>query len=205
MSSISVAAAALQVSERDCEEWLAKFQKHYAPTVANNSIAIVREVFQRAIRAGARFNNPTDSLSPVRIHAKRLELPSREQFLRFVEEIRTGGARQSKDCANLVKFPAYSGVRIGEAKFVTWADANFDRRQLHVRGDPITATKNGEMKFVPMIPELEQMLKQLRAERPNEPATAQSCESSSAIRSRAGAIFREAARLRVMMCCAPRS
>lgn len=63
-------------------------------------------------------------------------------------------------------------MRIGEAKFVTWADANFDRRQLHVRGDPVTATKNGETRYVPMIPELEQMLKELRSERADEPPTA---------------------------------
>jgi integrase len=47
-----------------------------------------------------------------------------------------------------VKFLAYSGVRIGEAKFVTWADANLGRRELHVRGDPETATKNGETRYV---------------------------------------------------------
>ncbi len=103
---------------------------------------------------------------------KRLELPSREEFLRFVEEIRTAGAGQSKDCANLVRFLAYSGVRIGEAKYVTWADADFTRRQLHVRGDPETATKNGETRYVPMIPELEQMLGALRAARVTEPLTA---------------------------------
>jgi len=49
---------------------------------------------------------------------------------------------------------------------------NFARRQLHVRGDPETATKNGETRFVPMIPELERMLTELRAERPNEAPTA---------------------------------
>jgi integrase len=104
------------------------------------------------------------------VRSKRLELPSREEFLRFVEEIRTAGARQSKDCAHLVRFLAYSGVRIGEARFVTWTDVNFARRELHVRGDPVTATKNGETRFVPMIPELEQMLTELRTERPHEPA-----------------------------------
>jgi integrase len=79
--------------------------------------------------------------------------------------MRNADARQSKDCANLVCFLAYSGVRIGEAKHVTWADADFARRQLHVRGDPETATKNGETRFVPMIPDLERMLTELRAER----------------------------------------
>jgi integrase len=106
----------------------------------------------------------------MRVRAKPLELPSREEFLRFVEEIRTAGARQSKDCANLVRFLAYSGLRIGEAKYVTWADVSFARRQLHVRGDPVTATKNSETRYVPMIPELEQMLSEFRKERQNEPS-----------------------------------
>jgi len=161
-----------KVSDRDCEDWITRYQKQYSSTVVNNSIAVLRGVFQEAVRAGARFNNPTAELSRMKVRAKRLQLPSREEFLRFVEEIRTAGARQSKDCANLVQFLAYSGLRIGEAKFVTWGDVDFTKRQLHVRGDPETATKNGEMRFVPMIPELEEMLTRLRAERRNEPLSA---------------------------------
>jgi len=160
-----------RVSDRDCENWLARYQQQYAPTVVNNSIGTLRAVFDEAISTGARFNNPAAGLSRVKVRAKRLALPSREEFLRFVEEIRTAGARQSKDCANLVKFLAYSGVRIGEARFVTWADTNFGRRELHVRGDPETATKNGETRYVPMIPELEQMLTELRRQRPAEAAS----------------------------------
>lgn len=161
-----------KVSERDCQEWLGRFQRQYAPSVVNNGIGTLRAVFAEAVNSGARFGNPAANLSRVRVRAKQLELPSREEFLRFVEEIRTAGARQSRDCANLVRFLAYSGLRIGEAKYVTWADANFARHQLHVRGDPVTATKNGETRFVPIIPELERMLTELRAQRPNEPPTA---------------------------------
>ncbi len=161
-----------KVTERDCEGWLMRYQQQYAPTVVNNSIGTLRAVFDEAISTGARFKNPAAELARVKVRAKRLELPSREEFLRFVEEIRTAGARQSKDCANLVKFLAYSGVRIGEAKFVTWADSNLGRRELHVRGDPDTATKNGETRYVPMIPELKQMLTELRSQRAGEPATA---------------------------------
>lgn len=161
-----------KVSERDCEEWLGRYQQQYAPTVINNSIGTLRAIFEEAVGAGARFNNPAASLSRFKVRAKRLELPSREKFLEFVETIRTAGARQSKDCANLVRFLAYSGVRIGEAKNVTWADVNFARREMHVRGDPETATKNGETRHVPMIPELENMLLELRAERPKEALSA---------------------------------
>ena len=161
-----------KVSNRDCENWLARYQQQYAPSVVNNSIGTLRAVFDEAIRTGARFSNPAASLSWMKVRQKRLELPSREEFLKFVDVIRNAGARQSKDCANLVCFLAYSGLRIGEAKHVTWADADFARRQLHIRGDAQTATKNGETRFVPMIPELERMLTELRAEHPNEPPTA---------------------------------
>ena len=161
-----------KVTGRDCEWWLARYQQEYAPSVVNNAIATLRAIFQEAVSTGARFNNPAAGLSRVKIRQKRLELPSREQFLRFVEEIRTAGARQSKDCANLVCFLAYSGLRLGEAKHVTWADVNFARHQLHVRGDPVTATKNGETRFVPMNPELQRLLTTLRDERPKESATA---------------------------------
>ncbi len=161
-----------KISERDCENWLVRFQHHYAPTVVNNCIGTLRAVFKEAISTGARFNNPTSRLSRVRVRQKQLELPSRQQFLRFVEEIRSAGAGQSKDCANLVRFLAYSGLRIGEARHVTWRDIDFIRARLHVRGDPEYATKNSETRYVPLIPELEQMLKELRAERANEPANA---------------------------------
>jgi integrase len=161
-----------KVSERDCQDWLVRYQRKYAPTVINASIGTLREIFDEAVAAGARFNNPAAELSRVKVRAKRLELPSREKFLEFVEAIRTAGGGYSKGCANLVRFLAYSGVRIGEAKNVTWADVNFARREIHVRGDPETATKNGETRIVPMIPELEKMLKELRADRPKEASSA---------------------------------
>ncbi|PZR79784.1 MAG: hypothetical protein DLM52_00575 [Chthoniobacterales bacterium] len=161
-----------KVSERDCQEWLVRFQRHYAPSVVNNAIGTLRGVFAEAVDSGARFGNPAANLSRMRIRAKQLEFPSREEFLRFVEEIRTAGARQSKDCANLVRFLAYSGLRLGEARFVAWSDVLFDRRQLCVRGHPVTGTKGGESRYVPMIPELEAMLTELRKERSIEPASA---------------------------------
>ena len=68
-----------KVSDNDCEKWLTGFQKAYAPTVVNNGIGVLRPVFQEAIGAVARFNNPAAGLSMMKVRAKRLELPSREE------------------------------------------------------------------------------------------------------------------------------
>src|ERR1700720_3031051 len=70
-----------KVSERDCENWLTRFQQQYAPTVVNNSIGTLRAVFDEAIGTGARFNNPAAALSCVKVRQKRLNLPSRGEFL----------------------------------------------------------------------------------------------------------------------------
>ena len=38
-----------EVSERDCQEWLLRFQKQYAPSVVNNAIGTLRAVFAEAV------------------------------------------------------------------------------------------------------------------------------------------------------------
>lgn len=160
------------ITERNCQNWLSRFQQMYAPTVVNNSIGTLRAVFQGAVEAGARFENPAANLKRVRVRPKVLQLPSREEFDRFVEAIATAGAPQSLDCAALVRFLAYTGLRISEAGFVTWRDVDFKRKQLVVRGDPVTSTKNDEVRVVPFIPQLETMITEMREQRASEPLNA---------------------------------
>jgi integrase len=98
------------------------------------------------------------------------ELPEIDQFDAFVAEIENGGARDSKTCAAPVRFLAYGGFRKTESANITWADCDFVRGKLVVRGDPETGTKNSEIREVPMIPDMRQLLERLHAERPDEPA-----------------------------------
>jgi integrase len=111
-------------------------------------------------------------LKRVKVRQKNLQLPTREQFQQFVNVIETAGAPQSLDCAALVRFLAYSGLRISESWFVTWRDVDFKRKQLLVRGSPLTGTKNDEVRVVSMISQLEEMLIKKREERAEEPPTA---------------------------------
>ena len=160
-----------KINERDCQRWLFQFQQRYAPTVVNNSIGTLRAIFQVAVDAGARFENPTVHLKRVKIRQKHFQLPTREEFEQFVKTIETAGAPQSHDCAALVKFLAYTGLRISESWFVTWRDVDFQRKQLLVRGGE-AGTKNDEIRFVPFIPQLETMLIEMRKQRADEPLTA---------------------------------
>jgi integrase len=154
-----------KITYRDCVDWLQRYQTKYAPSVVNNSIGTLRAIFDEAIERGARFSNPADRLKRVPMRQRPLTLPSRAQFLDFVEAIRRAGARQSKDCAEFVCFLAYTGLRKGEAKFVTWADVDFENSEIIVRGDPLTGNKNNEVRRVPMIPELRDTLATMREAR----------------------------------------
>jgi integrase len=154
-----------RITYRECADWLRCFQAKYAPSVVNNSIGTLRAIFDEAIERGARFSNPAARLKRVPMRQRPLALPGRAQFLDFVEAIRSAGAPQSKDCGDFVSFLAYSGLRKGEAKFVTWSDVDFENGEIIVRGDPLTGTKNNEIRRVPMIPELRDMLAAMREAR----------------------------------------
>jgi integrase len=156
------------ITERECAEWFRKFQERFAASVVNNSIGTLRAIFNEAIDCGARFTNPAARLKRLRIRSKALTLPTRDEFLQFVELIATAGAPQSKACADFVRLLAYSGLRKSEAKFLTWSDVDFLRGNLTVKGDPTTGTKNNEIRRVPLIPELRDLLEELRRGRSGE-------------------------------------
>jgi integrase len=88
-------------------------------------------------------------------------LPSREQFIEFVQAIRSAGGRDSKNCADFVQFVAFTGCRLSEAIAVIWHDIDFNKSEITVRGDAITGTKNSEARRVPMIPELRVLLQRV--------------------------------------------
>ncbi len=47
-----------KLDEADCKLWLSHFREHYAPSVVNGGIQILRSIFQEAVAVGARFSNP---------------------------------------------------------------------------------------------------------------------------------------------------
>ena len=75
----------------------------------------------------------------------------------------------------MVQFLAFGGFRITEAKYITWADCDFVRGKITVRGEPETGLKgrrSGESREVPMIPDMRQLLERMKSERTDEPKTA---------------------------------
>jgi len=167
-----------KITAAECQKWAEGFSKKASSTRYNNTIAALSHVFGHSVQAGARFNNPAADLKRVRVRAKRLTLPSREQFLELIAEIQMAGAWCSRDCADLVRFLAFTGCRKGEAAEVTWGDIDFQSRLLAIRGDGETGTKNWTTRHIPLIPDAFALLRRMRDERPEEP------ESEKALRVR---------------------
>ena len=159
-----------RVSPGDCNTWAAKFSNQYSASRFNGAVGVLRAVFKVAEDAGALFRNPAQVIKRAKVRSTRPALPSADQFELFVKEIQKANGRDSQKCSELVRFLAYGGFRISEARNITWADCDFKKSEILVRGDSETGTKNWSVRRVPMIPEMKKLLKRLRAERTDEKA-----------------------------------
>ena len=151
-----------KISEADCKNWSEGFAARYSATRYNGTLDSLRHVIEVAIKAGARHGNPADAIGRREVRQKQMKLPEREQFQRFVIAIETAGAWCSWDCADFVRFLAFTGCRKNEATHVLWRDIDFDRKRLLVR-----VTKNGKARYVPMIPDALSLLDRMKTHRPD--------------------------------------
>jgi integrase len=161
-----------RITKTECKEWAREYQKVASPTRYNNTISGLRHVFEVAKEAGIVYGNPAETLVRVPVRPRQLTLPSSNQFLQLVAEIGHAGAWCSQDCADFVRGLAFTGCRKGEASQITWRDVNFNAGEIVVRGDPETGTKNWTVRRVPLIPDAQALLEQMRSERSSEPLDA---------------------------------
>jgi integrase len=152
-----------RISKDGCLNRAAKFAEKYSPSVYNNTVDTLRQIIAVAVKQGARYGNPATEITKRKILPKKLMLPSHEQFDDFIKKAESAGGWCSRDCADLIRFLAYGGFRKTEAANITWGDCDFDKGQINVR-----ITKNGDARFVPMIPEMRQLLERVRAAQTNE-------------------------------------
>jgi integrase len=159
-----------KITSGDCKAWAGKYGKDTSPTNYNNTISLLRHIFQVAVEAGVIYANPAAVLKRAPLRGKEIRLPSTEQFNRLVEEMRAGHGRDSVNCADFTLGLAVTGMRKGEANALEWRDLDFEKCDVAVRGDAVFGTKGGEgWRRVPMIPDARALFERLRAERPGEP------------------------------------
>jgi integrase len=156
-----------RITKFDCLEWRAKFGKMYSPTVINGTLSVLRRVFDIAMDSGARYDNPAKDkdVKRARVRRKELRLPEPDQFIALVAHVRGNGSGRGGHSADAIEFFSYAGPRLTEASRIYGRDCSFAKNEIIIRGDPITGTKNWEIRRVPMIPEMRQLLERLKTER----------------------------------------
>jgi len=154
-----------KITTGDCISWAASFGAESSATAYNNTVKVLRDVIAICIESGARYDNPALAIKRASVRPKKLRLPEFDKFNDFLAVMEKAGGRFSKSCADLVRFLAYGGFRKSEAANVTWADCDFARNKIAVRGDAQTGTKNSEVREVPMIPDMQKLLGRLSKER----------------------------------------
>jgi integrase len=159
-----------EITESECREWATKLKVEIASQYFNNVIGTLQLIIEDGIKeqkqqGGKAIENPAEAISRARISQKELQLPERDQFKKLVATVR-GGSSWGPRAADLVEFLAYGGFRLyTEAQWVTGEDIDWQRKEIIVRGDPEDGTKNGEMRRVPIIPDMEELLKRMQTQR----------------------------------------
>jgi integrase len=157
-----------EITAEACKSWAAELNKEIASQYFNNMIGTLRLVIDRGIKdhkekSGMKLENPAMELKRVKVKQKNLKLPEPAHFKALVANLRKKSGGWGPRVADLIEFLAYSGMRIkSEALWVTWDDIDWKQKEIIVRGDPVTATKNGEMRRLPLIPDLKKLLLRLK-------------------------------------------
>jgi len=160
-----------KITTAACREFATRYAKMASSNRYNNTVSLLRHIFGVAVENGVLYTNPADDLERVAVKGKTLELPTLAKFGEFVAEMRKAHSRDSKNCADLAEGLAYTGVRIGEACEITIRDLLFEKGEIRVKGDPEDGTKNGEIRYVPMIPQARELFSRMLAERPEDSPT----------------------------------
>ena len=178
------------VNKLHCKGWLKKFKTHGTgfrpkgtkPTEAKppswssvkKTLDALKSVFDIAVEHKAVRINPAKGLKPGKELKPDLILPTPDEFLKLVELIRSGGPnkKNTRDpaSAELIEGLAYTGMRIGEAAALTFADCNLKRGAVRINkqlqdGIIITPKSKESKRSIPMIPEFKSLLKRILAER----------------------------------------
>jgi integrase len=170
-----------RVTATECEKWARDFRrtgaraneksKEPSPTRFNNTLDGLRHVFRLAKDLGIIHGDPSAKIERLKIRQKQLTLPSGMEFAEIVERVASSGAGQARHCSDFTQGLAFTGMRKSEANALEWRDVDFDAGEIVVRGDSSTATKNWELRRVPLIPDALFLFERMRIEQPRASLT----------------------------------
>ena len=152
-----------RISVTGSKEWAKRAADKFDAQYFNNMLGTLRAI----IALGRLPENPADQVKRMGIKPTVLQLPEPAQYDRILAIVETAGAPQSHDCADFIRFLAYSGCRLSEARQVTWADVDGERGFITVHSAKTRKTQaHSDTRRVPITPDMQVLLDRLRSEGP---------------------------------------
>ena len=159
------------VKSDECKKWGADLSKKIASQYFNNVVGTLQMVLQCGLdelegRTGKAIQNPAAALTKAKVLPRILKLPEPSQFRAIINFIRNQNS-WGKAAAELVEFLAYTGARLyTEAQWVTWEDVDWTKKEIVIKGDPLTRTKNWDARRIPILPDMEHLLNRMKVGNP---------------------------------------
>lgn len=173
-----------QVTPAAVASWVARFKANgtgFVPpgakaprrgnsaTSVNRAIDTLRGIMALAVEAGVIASNPVTHTAPSgerlkkKITKKALVLPSRADLQRLFNGMENNGAPGGwgREAADLCRFMAFSGARVGEAAKCTWACVDWEKKLFRVPGYKSQSSE----RIIPLFPDLETLLRALAERR----------------------------------------
>jgi integrase len=107
--------------------WSLANERHLAPSTARIALIVLNQICRFAVRNGWLASNPVGKLEPgekPRLRPKEVAILEGDLLARFLAH---AGPRRP-----LFQLLAYTGLRIGEALGLTWADVDYDNGTIRV-------------------------------------------------------------------------
>jgi integrase len=124
----------------------------------NLDVIVLRNVLRRAIDDGWIKTLPTENLRPLKWTAKKRLLVSAEEINHLCHASKEA-TKNGQQFSDYIRLMAYSGARRNEVLRLTWADVNWERKQIAVGSDGLA--KNRESRVVDFNSSLEMHLKDM--------------------------------------------
>lgn len=141
-----------------------------SPAGINKTIDVLRRIVELAVERGQMVASPLSGRGiKLPVKARKPRLPAADLVERVFQQIESRGEGRPRDCAELCRLLAYTGLRLGEAAGdslngspgLRWRDVDFVRGVLRVNG---TKT-DSSCRDVPMIPAARALLERMRDRR----------------------------------------
>ena len=154
-----------KITEAECREWAARFSAAYSVSVFNNTLSTLRMILEQG--GLGHDDNPANKIKRLGVKPKEMHLPEKNEFDAILKTVETSGAGRAHQCADFIRFLAFSGCRLAEARLVRWQDVNFEKMEIRVHNSKSAkTTSKPDFRFVPIIEPMNDLLARLKKRNP---------------------------------------